>query len=45
MTDGYASYPEDEINKIKSDSQIMAKLDFKAIGFGGGDFSSSSVLH
>ncbi len=44
MTDGGASYPSSEIQQFKSNAQIMSKLDFKAIGFGG-SFSSSSTLH
>ena len=36
MTDGQAGYPDKAVKDIKSEKDIMAKMTFKSVAYGGG---------
>ncbi len=43
MTDGIAGYPGDSVNRIKAAPEIMAKMKFKAVAYGGGSDALKNI--
>jgi len=40
MTDGQADYPEDIINEILNDRELIEKIEFHAVGYGRSSFET-----